>query len=565
MRPAPVSTPVHASVTPPGPASATATASTVSDRLAGQDHAPDHDAKLGATGWLISGATHLGLIVLLASIIIAGRTDKVDQVTTRVASIPVPLAIEPPNKLDPFTKKEPPTIPHDKQITSDETVINLPELLIDPDAGNPDGESPVVDAAEGRPDARDKSEMGGFSFMKSIGTAEGGAGPFSKRKGRGKIGIIANKYGIYAPQTVTVIDSGLRWLARHQSPNGMWDAANYFQNCADAGPKCEPGKIVPGANEAVTGYALLCFLGYGFDHRSPSHFKSKVQRGLDYLLSIQQANGLIGSRNYEHAVCAMALAEAYGMTADPALKDPAQRAIDVILARQNQDPQAADTAYAGLGWDYIGPNQRNDSSVSGWNVMALKSGLAAGLDVKNGINGSKTWLDRAWKAANPNWKNLDPYGTSVFPYTWNPASDKADKDHLSFIGACAAVFLGHQAGDPLLETLLNDMDKRWLDSGAWKTNSYCIYYASMAAFQAGGKHWDAWMNAYLPWLNQTMNTDADGGCLAGTWKYPAQSFHGGDTSRVLVHCYQLLALEVAVRYQLVQTNAKKGLGKGGGH
>ncbi len=560
MRPAHVPAPVHSAG--PTVAPAPGHSASVSDRLPPHHHDAEHDAKLGVTGWLISGATHLGLIVLLASIIIAGRSEKVDQVTTRVASIPPPQAIPPPNQPDPFSKTEPPTIPHDKQITSDETVINLPDSVIDIEAGNPDGESVVADAAAGRQDAKDMSEMGGPAFFKNIGVGEGGSGVFGKRKGPGKIGTLANTYGPHAPQTVIVIDTGLRWLARHQSANGMWDAANYFQNCADAGPKCEPGKAVPGANEAVTGYALLCFLGYGYDHRSASRYKSKVQRGLDYLLSIQQANGLIGTRNYEHAVCAMALAEAYGMTADPALKDPAQRAIDVILARQNQDPQAADAAYAGLGWDYIGPNQRNDSSVSGWNVMALKSGLAAGLDVKNGIQGSKAWLDRAWKAANPNWKTLDPYGSSVFPYTWNPVSDKADRDHLSFIGACAAVFLGHQAGDPLLETLLNDMDRRWLDSGAWKTNSYCIYYASMAAFQAGGKHWDAWMNAYLPWLNQTMNTDPDGGCLTGTWKYPAQSFHGGDTSRVLVHCYQLLALEVAVRYQLVQAHAKTGPGKG---
>jgi hypothetical protein len=175
-----------------------------------------------------------------------------------------------------------------------------------------------------------------------------------------------------------------------------------------------------------------------------------VKKGLDYLLACQKPDGSFG-RNYENAIAGMALAEAYGMTQDPELKEPAQRCVDVALARQTINPNATDKAYAGLGWDYINPNpSRQDGSICGWGCMFLKSAMASGLDTKNGIEGAKAWLEGAWKAANPDWKNIDPYKSSVFPYTWDTLTNKTDKDHLSFVGGCAAVFLGHQSGDTMI-------------------------------------------------------------------------------------------------------------------
>jgi hypothetical protein len=145
----------------------------------------------------------------------------------------------------------------------------------------------------------------------------------------------------------------------------------------------------------------------------------------------------------------------------------------------------------------------------------------------------------------------------VFPYTWNTLTNKTEKDHLSFIGGCAAVFLGHQSGDIMLESLSNDVDKRWLDTEAWKNNMYCLYYASLFQFQLGGNHWNRWMTAYVGYLNDIQYTDKDGICLSGTWKFEKQSFPGGDTSQVLLHCYALLAQEVVVRYKQVHKTVKK--------
>lgn len=36
----------------------------------------------------------------------------------------------------------------------------------------------------------------------------------------------------------------------------------------------------------------------------------------------------------------------------------------------------------------------------------------AGLSVQNGMEGEKNWLKKAWEATNPNFKILDPDGTT---------------------------------------------------------------------------------------------------------------------------------------------------------
>jgi hypothetical protein len=78
-----------------------------------------------------------------------------------------------------------------------------------------------------------------------------------------------------------------------------------------------------------------------------------------------------GGGMYSHGLATICICEAYGLTSDPVLKAPAQHAIDFIV--KAQDP-------AGGGWRYA-PRQSGDTSVVGWQVMALKSGQMSGLSV----------------------------------------------------------------------------------------------------------------------------------------------------------------------------------------
>jgi hypothetical protein len=313
----------------------------------------------------------------------------------------------------------------------------------------------------------------------------------------------------------------------------------------------------------MTGYAVLCFLGAGYDHKTPNKYKTVVARGLDWLVAQQQPDGLIGKRNYEHPVAAMALAEAYAMTSDPGLRAPAQKAVDVIIARQNRDGKG-DEAYNGLGWDYTKPTNRNDSSVTGWNVMALKSAFAGGLNVGNSMDGAKVWLERAWKATNPGWEKLDPYtGISDFPYTWDTVTGEIKHDFKTAnltrglgrdcapMGMVCAVFLGHKAGDIMLETLGNHV-MQFQTPKAWPTNSYYLYYNTLGVFQLGGERWKVWNGSVRDLL---VNAQRKGdGCFDGSWDWTKGDFPGAGAGRVLSTAYACLSLEVYYRY--AQVNGK---------
>ena len=74
---------------------------------------------------------------------------------------------------------------------------------------------------------------------------------------------------------------------------------------------------------------------------------------------------------YGHGLASIALCEAYGMTKDTGLAEPAQHAVNFIVYAQ--DP-------VGGGWRYT-PHQPGDTSVLGWQLMALKSAHMAYLNV----------------------------------------------------------------------------------------------------------------------------------------------------------------------------------------
>ncbi len=356
------------------------------------------------------------------------------------------------------------------------------------------------------------------------------------------------------------VDAALRWLKKHQSPNGMWDAENHFTNCTED-PKCEPGSLAgkssDSVNTAMTAYALLCYLGAGHDHNSMGKYKTVIKKGIDYLLSIQRPNGYMGAMNYEHPVATMALVEAYALTNDLGVRGPAQKAVNQILELQNTDPKAPNRAIAGLGWNYTAPTERNDSSVTGWNVMALKSAHAAGLNIKNGMDGAHRWLELTWKANNdgqggrPDWRTLDIYkDASLFSYAWYPdmttyTQGRMGHQNLAPVGLVCAVFLGRKSGDVMVETLAN-----WIINNQTPTSypcdTYYMYYNTIGMYQIGGDRWKTWNPQIRDML---VNSQRKGeSCFDGSWDWEGTQFDGSSIGRILSTAYCCLSLEVYYRY-----------------
>ncbi len=515
----------------------------------------DQESNLGWTGWLISGGIHAILLIILIYYVIGPKPEIFEPPATRVANIPPPPKEQEKPKERSLETKVEINVVKDTETPSPITALDLP---IETAQRDEDSDSPQP---KGREEAVADSEMVGSGAFMAIGAGGGSSGMFGFRNGGGRKRAIGQHGGSRGSESA--VEAGLRWLKKHQSPNGVWDVVNYPMNCTED-PKCEPGHASHGPKEgadiAMTGYALLCFLGAGYDHKTANKFRDTVKRGVEYLVSVQKADGRVGPRNYENGVAVMALCETYAMTNDADLKDPAQKGINSVLACQSEDPKAVDKAYSKFAWDYGAPNvARNDSSVSGWNVMALKSGLAAGLDVGQGIEGSKNWLKRTWKAANPDWATLDIYkGESKFPYTMDATTDKTAHENLACVGLVACVFLGHQAGDVMLETMANWVMKHQTP-GSWADMAtYYNYYNTLGIFQLGGEKWKKWNDTVRDLL---VNAQRKGeGCFDGSWNFAdSKPWPGSDTGRILSTCYTILSLEVYYRYAQVS----KGAGKKG--
>lgn len=338
-----------------------------------------------------------------------------------------------------------------------------------------------------------------------------------------------------APATEVAIERGLEFLSVHQAESGSWSLSGWD---ADA-PSLK-------SDTAATGLVLLTMLGAGYDHRADNH-QETVRRGLEYLIEHQQPDGDLYAaddersagvvRLYSHSIATLALCEAYGMTQDPWLRQPAQKAIDFLAA--SQDSKRG-------GWRYQ-PGVGSDTSVTGWVAMALRSAQLAGLDVPDdAIAGVNKWLDAAQVSPS------EPY-----LYCYNPfAPDTPEQRHgrranetMTAVGLLMRLYLGWNRGgadlmrgaDYLVERLptLDDARKRPRDAYYW-------YYATQVLMHVGGEHWQRWNEALHPLL---VSGQIRAGELAGSWDplEPQPDRWGPQAGRLYVTTLNLLTLEVYYR------------------
>jgi hypothetical protein len=510
------------------------------------------------TAILASGTVHGGLLLGAWGIYWVVRLPDPPTPPVRMATL------EPPHEQRERRREErPPALAAPELEAPPE--LELPRLP-DPEptpVSLPEDDPLEAQLPSGRAEAVSASELGGAGAFVAIGAGGGGAGMFGARVGHRKARALALYGGNEASEAA--VAAALRWFKKHQSGDGRWSSSRFFSNCTES-PRCEPGAFVTDFDVAMTGYAVLCYLGAGYDHQTPSQFSAVVKRALGWLVGEQHRRGGQLGDNYQNAIATMALVEAFAMTGDPALKEPAKRGVALILARQNRGRAHGPSGSGRLGWDYNAPNLRNDASVSGWNVMALKSAYAAGFEVTAGMDGSRSYLEDAWKATNPTWASLDPYtGESRFPYAWTTGTDQVEiaefpadgepappMGDLSGVGALCAVFLGHRPGDTQIETLANYIARHQLPT-LFPCNTYYLYYDTLALFQLGGERWTAW-NGRVRDLLVAAQRRGDG-CFDGSWNGAGAVPLGDGPGRLLATAYCCLSLEVYYRYRPVGRHA----------
>ncbi|RPH50027.1 MAG: hypothetical protein EHM91_02425, partial [Planctomycetota bacterium] len=303
----------------------------------------------------------------------------------------------------------------------------------------------------------------------------------------------------------------------------------------------------------VTALSLLAFLGAGYSQLSKDEIADPVtgrtfkpgdvvKKGLKWLLSHQDPEGCIGERGmkymYNHTIAALCLSEAYGMTVSQPLKEPAQKAIDFIIAAQNP----------GKAWRYAAKCGDNDTSVSGWAIMALKSAEMSDLPFNRqaAYQGMTNWLDEATQKS----------GYSLVGYIGNgpqkvyvPGKNETWDHHesMSAVAVMSKIFMNKKK-DPTLgsvHALVADLPE-------WKQNKidfYYWYYTSLALFQYDGPDGPMWKKWNEPMKNALVPNQKTGkdGCRNGSWDSQEDrwGFEGG---RVYAVAINALTLEVYYRY-----------------
>jgi hypothetical protein len=352
---------------------------------------------------------------------------------------------------------------------------------------------------------------------------------------------------------------GLDYLARQQLADGRWS----LQHVAAGTP--QPGSAGAGqvqADTAATGLALLCFLGAGYTH-TDGKYRDQVAAGLEHLLAYQKPDGDLFSGGlryawfYSHGIASIALCEAYGMTGDPKLREPAQRALDFILAAQH--PTLG-------GWRYA-PQTGTDTSVSGWQVMALKSGELAGLNVPpETYRRVARWLDMAQgTAANPS------------RYAYRPESNERQQNQptlaMTAEGLLMRLYTGWDRSHPSLLEGAEFLRQNLPGVGTRENpqrDAYYWYYATQLMYHVQGEHWTAWNERLRALL---LSSQTQSGPLAGSWDpigpvgdrwgdHWARDRKGFEAGRIYVTAMHVLMLEVYYRhlplYQTLQDEKSAG-------
>jgi hypothetical protein len=338
------------------------------------------------------------------------------------------------------------------------------------------------------------------------------AGELAGRSGPARSTLLTKGGGTGSSERA--VGLGLRWLVRHQKPDGKWS----FHHGPD-----DPGSLDK-CTTGATGLAILAFLGAGHAHRSDARYGVNVDRGLRYLVSRMKRNKDTGDLRgevvsnegmYAHAIATLALCEAYVLSKDAQLKEPAQRAVNFIVAAQ--DPK-------GGGWRYA-PGQPGDTTVTGWQVMALKSAKTGGLKVPaKTLAGASRFLDSMQTAEGSR-------------YGYDQAGDTPP---MTAIALLCRMYLGWDRTAAPLRNGVEYLSR----TGPSLQDIYYDYYATQVLHHWGGAEWKKWNNVLRDHL---IDSQIRAGESAGSWK-PTGDRGGAAGGRLYQTCLSVMTLEVYYRY-----------------
>jgi hypothetical protein len=521
--------------------------------------------------WLAASAI-FHFILLLAATVIGFHKEKPPEATTiemRVANVDKAAPLRFPEQRSTVERKGLPSSQQDDSVT--DPAIYFPEAeesdhnesADNEDYGKMKGQSfDFISSQTGTAGGirgRDSNQAAIYDTL-GIGGGGGGAGRYGGRFG-GKKNLRARGGG---GGTEAAVIAGLRWLARHQHPDGHW-STDHFNDICGGPAKCSG----PGSHNhdvGLTGLALLAFLGAGYipsnkysfedpfrkDLKDPTkpmtiRFGEVVLNGLRWLKDVQDAEGCFPKQQeefmYDHAISTLAMAEAAWLCVSPLYKAPAQRGIEFLVKAQNP----------GRAWRYSVRPGDNDTSVTGWVVMALKSAEMSGLQFPpTCYEGARQWLKAATSV-----KGVVGYMAPGDPGSVLTGVNEKWMGHpaMTAVGLLTKIFVDRKR-DPWMEVAAASITQ---DPPIWDTEHktvdyYYWYYAALALFQydaPNGKFWKSFnekMKKALVENQAPLNRQAMGkSCDDGSWD-PSVDKWGSIGGRVYAVAINVLTLEVYYRY-----------------
>jgi hypothetical protein len=495
---------------------------------------------------LFNGGVIFGLYLLSAPEDKKGpQLEAADPKTEAVVQTEAPPEPEPETK-DPLTITD-----VDPAAAEPDTNINFAKMerkddVAVPGVVNPDEPVGVVNGSKENPPTSLPAPYGlgtgqggaGIGELPTTGTSVGMpggytlrgmplAGTFFGRSGATKDKALRDGGGTKESEAAVAL--GLQWIVRQQVRT---PGESHGSFPLDGGRFKDRGQ----SNDiAGTAFGLLPLLGAGYTHKAAKNskenpFDKPIGWALMFLMRKQdKKTGNFGGGMYAHALATIAICEAYGLSQDPVLRVPAQKAVWYLVKAQHS---------AG-GWRYS-PNEPGDTSVVGWVVMALKSAQMANLDVP------ESTMKKAVVYLNSVCHDQEKFGaaaTEGYGYT-GPAPTPT----MSAVGLLCRQYLQNWGSQNL--RMIKGVEKNIETSppSPASKNIYYYYYATQVMHHFGGKSWQKWNEQMREVLikSQTKNPVA-GSDVQGSWS-SAGDGHGGAGGRLMITSLSLLTLEVYYRH-----------------
>lgn len=341
------------------------------------------------------------------------------------------------------------------------------------------------------------------------------AGDFGGRSTAGRQAAVRQYGG--TGDSEKAVNAGLKWLQSIQQPDGSWS----FGKVGEAG---SPGSMDT-TDMGATSMALLCFLGAGHTHRAEGDYQKVVESGLSYLMknAVRQLNAADLRGNFQgnsglyvQGIATMCICEASALVPDD--KELRKLAIEAVsFVERSRDP-------VGGGWRYE-PRQPGDTSVVGWQLMALQSARAG----KIRVSGS------ALRDARQFLQSVQADGGAQYGYM----RPQKNRQGTTAVGLLCRMYLGWKREHSALKRGVDYLAARGPD----REDMYYNYYATQVMHHFGGEVWDQWNVRMRQQLVETQIQDGPG---AGSWDVTDP--HGSSGGRIYQTALSILTLEVYYRH-----------------